>query len=378
MDLETGLAQAWRRCVENHPESRRLNELACKVMPGGNIRSVLFFDSFPLTFVRGDGARVWDADGHKYINMIAGMRYGLYRHANATIAAAIEEGLRDGLSLSAKNKYDPTAGSRDSFPHPSIDLVRFANSCNEANPLAIEAARVFTDKSTLLVFNGAYHGSVPMFPPGSQSVNVPYEFLVVPYNDSEAARTLIARHALENAEVVVEPLQDVAGRIPADTKFLAQLRRSASDVGAVLIFDEVIASRLELGELQSHYGVIPDLTGLGKYLSGGLSFGALGGKQEIMQLFDQRRPRSLLRAGWRQRKHMACPSRSTPSTVQRYWRAERRRHSSGSAFSTRMCCSRAPATLVTSWVLNPRIDAVEIMCSTKGSSARLRSKVFRG
>jgi glutamate-1-semialdehyde 2,1-aminomutase len=178
-----------------------------------------------------------------------------------------------------------------------MQRLRFTNSGTEANLLAIAAALAHTGRRKVMVFDGAYHGGVLSFANGGSPVNVPHEFVVARYNDLDDARALARSHAGSLAAVLVEPLLGAGGCIPGDPAFLQGLRDLCDDCGAVLIFDEVMTSRLSAGGRQALLGIAPDLTTIGKYFGGGLSFGAFGGRAEIMDRFDPRRPGALPHAG---------------------------------------------------------------------------------
>jgi glutamate-1-semialdehyde 2,1-aminomutase len=148
-----------------------------------------------------------------------------------------------------------------------------------------------------MVFHGAYHGGVLLFQNGGSPVNAPYPFVLGRYNDAEGASALIAEHASRLAAVLVEPVTGTGGALPAEPEFLQALRVATARHGVLLIFDEVMTSRLSPGGAQALYGIAPDLTSFGKYLGGGLTFGAFGGRAEILDRFDPRRPDALPHAG---------------------------------------------------------------------------------
>ena len=175
-----------------------------------------------------------------------------------------------------------------------LERVRFTNSGTEANLLAMSLGRIFTRRRKVLVFNGSYHGSVFGFGAGGSPINVPFDYVVAPYNDIEQTRALITD---DLALVILEPMIGSGGCIPASPAFLRMIREETTRVGALLIFDEVMTSRLAPGGLQSVVGIKPDLTTFGKYIGGGMSFGAFGGQADIMDLFDPRRPDALPHAG---------------------------------------------------------------------------------
>ena len=163
--------------------------------------------------------------------------------------------------------------------------------------MAVAAAKAFTGRSKIMVFEGGYHGGFLAFPPGGSRVNVPHEFVLAPYNDIEATRRLIAQAGDDLAAVLVEPMLGAGGCIPGDPAFLAMLRAETECCGALLIFDEVMTSRLSPGGRQALLAITPDMTTLGKYIGGGLAFGAFGGRAGIMAQFDPRRADALFHAG---------------------------------------------------------------------------------
>jgi glutamate-1-semialdehyde 2,1-aminomutase len=267
-------------------------------MPGGNTRTVLHADPFPLTIARAEGARITDVDDHDYVDLLGEFTAGLYGHSNPIIVGAIREALADGVAFGAPNEYEAGLAAAITDRFPAIDLVRFCNSGTEANLLAISLARAATGRTRVMVFEGGYHGSVLGFATRAGSpMNAPFPYVIATYNDPIEASALIAEHAADLACVVVEPLQGSAGAIPADQAFLEALRTSTARHGVLLVFDEVMTSRLSPGGAQSLTGVHPDLTALGKYLGGGLTFGAFGGRRDLMERFDPQRPDALPHAG---------------------------------------------------------------------------------
>ena len=298
VDLATLVADAQRRYVERNPESRRLHEERAKVMPGGNTRSVIHVEPFPLTIVRGEGARLTDADGHDYLDFLGEYTAGLFGHSHPVVAQAIREALDDGTSFGAPNLYEQRLAAAVCDRFPSVELVRFCNSGTEANLLAMSLARVATGKPAIMVFEGGYHGGVFFFETAAGSpINAPFPFVVAQYNDAEGAARLIAEQAHELAAVVVEPLQGSGGVIPGERAFLESLREATAANDVLLVFDEVMTSRLSTGGLQLALGITPDLTTFGKYLGGGLAFGAFGGRAELMGRFDPSRADALPHAG---------------------------------------------------------------------------------
>lgn len=271
--------------------------VASQAMPGGNTRSVLFYTPFPLCIARGAGSQLWDVDGHDYIDLLAEFTAGIYGHSNPLIRDAVMAAMENGINLSGHNRLEAELAQVICDRFPGIDLVRFTNSGTEANLMALALAKAHTGRQRILVFTGAYHGGVLSFPPGGSRVNVPHDFVVAPYNDTGRVKALIAETGDSLAAILVEPMLGAGGCIPGDPEFLAMLRQDSARCGALLIFDEVMTSRLSPGGRQALLGITPDLTTLGKYIGGGMSFGAFGGRADIMDLFDPRRPDALAHAG---------------------------------------------------------------------------------
>ena len=230
--LEASLAGAAAAYARSNPESARRYQSASIVMPGGNTRSVLYYPPFPLCIVRGEGCALWDADGHRYTDMLAEFTAGIYGHSDPTIRAAIERALRDGINLSGHNHIEAELARVVCERFPSIDLLRFANSGTEANLMAVAAATAFTGRTRIMVFEGGYHGGFLAFPPGGSRVNAPHDFIVAPYNDLEATRRLIADAGSDLAAVLVEPMLGAGGCIAGDPSFLAMLRSETERSGA--------------------------------------------------------------------------------------------------------------------------------------------------
>ncbi|MFN9475859.1 aspartate aminotransferase family protein [Acidovorax sp.] len=297
----TPLDQALFQAVENYrtrnPRSAALLAEAEQSLPGGNTRSVLFHGPFPLSMERGEGCHVWDADGHAYIDALGEFTAGLYGHSHPVILAAIQEALAGGINLSSHTAREARLAQEIRRRFPSMELLRFANSGTEANLLALAAAKAHTGRGKVIVFDGAYHGGVLTFAGGGSPMNVPHAFLLARYNDVDSVRALVAEHGPDIAAILVEPVLGAGGCIPGEPDFLRALRTLADECGAMLVFDEVMTSRLSFGGRQALLSLRPDLTTAGKYLGGGMSFGVFGGRRDVMERFDPRRPDALAHAG---------------------------------------------------------------------------------
>jgi glutamate-1-semialdehyde 2,1-aminomutase len=292
-DIDAALNEAKEAYVARNPKSLARYVEATAVMPGGNTRTVLHYAPFPLAMGRAAGCRLWDLDGHEFVDFLGEYTAGIFGHSHPVIRAALDGALDGGINYGASNIVEARF-ARAVCERFGLERVRFTNSGTEANLLAISLARIFTRRKKVMVFDGGYHGAVFGFAGGGSPINAPFEYVVARYNDPEATRPLIAD---DLAVVILEPMIGSGGCIAADPAFLAMLREETRRVGALLILDEVMTSRLAPGGLQSVRGVKPDLTTFGKYIGGGMSFGAFGGRSDIMDLFDPRRPDALPHAG---------------------------------------------------------------------------------
>ncbi|OEZ32485.1 aspartate aminotransferase family protein [Variovorax boronicumulans] len=286
--IDQALAQAHQRFADGNPESLRRFEAQTRYMPGANSRSVLFYAPFPLTIAKGEGAVLWDADGHRYTDFIAEYTAGVYGHSAPEIREAVIEAMQGGINLTGHNLLEGRLAQTICERFPQVEQLRFTNSGTEANLMALTAALRFTGRRKIVVFSGGYHGGVLGFGDQPSPTTVPFDFLVLPYNDADTARAQIDAHGADIAAILVEPMQGASGCIPGGRDFLQALRDGATRVGALLIFDEVMTSRLGPHGLANGLDIRSDLTTLGKYIGGGMSFGAFGGRSDVMAQFDPR------------------------------------------------------------------------------------------
>jgi len=283
------LLVAKERYSRQNPMSLQRWKFATTSMPGGNTRTVLFFDPFPLCMDRAEGAVLFDVDRHQYYDLLGEYSAGIYGHSHPLIKEAIIAALDSGLALSAHNVLEADLARLIRARFKSIELLRFTNSGTEANIMALATAIAVTGRKRILVFEGAYHGSVLSFADKPSVTNLPYDFVVAPYNQTERVRALLGKMGPELAAVLVEPMLGAGGCTPADPAFLTMLATETKRAGALLIFDEIQTSRLSPGGRQELLGITPDLTTLGKYFGGGLTFGAFGGRRDLMSHYDPRR-----------------------------------------------------------------------------------------
>lgn len=297
LDLKTAVGEVEQRYVAANPGSQARFESARGVMPGANTRTTLHYDPFPVTLIRGEGARLQDLDGHEYVDFLGEYTAGLYGHSEPKILAAVREALDGGLVLGGPNTYEARFAELMCQRFPAVEQVRFCNSGTEANLMNLCLARAVTGRPAILAFNGGYHGGVLSFADGGSPINAPFETVLATYNDIEATRDLIGRHAGRLAALIVEPMIGSGGCIEAAPGFLRMLREETERHGIVLIFDEVMTSRLAPGGLHEALGITPDLVSFGKYLGGGVSFGAFGGRADLMARLDPTSPVALAHSG---------------------------------------------------------------------------------
>ncbi len=297
LDLETAAADAAARYAAANPESRARFEAARGVMPGGNTRTTLHFDPFPVTIVEGRAATLTDLDGHRYTDFLGEYTAGLYGHSEPAIAAAVKAALDAGTVLGGPNVYEARFAELVCTRFPAVEKVRFCNSGTEANLMNLCLARAATGRHRIMAMDGGYHGGVLAFANGGSPINAPFDVVLGHYNDTDATAALIQAHAADLAAVILEPMMGAAGCIAARPDFLAMLRAETRRCGIVLVFDEVMTSRLAPGGLHERTGVDPDLVSFGKYLGGGLTFGAFGGRADLMALLDPTNPDALSHSG---------------------------------------------------------------------------------
>ncbi|KNG85404.1 glutamate-1-semialdehyde 2,1-aminomutase [Aspergillus nomiae NRRL 13137] len=291
------LSCAEKTFIEQNPNSKAQHKLASEVLPGGNTRSVLHTNPFPICMERGEGNRLVDVDGHEYLDLVAEMTAGLYGHTNPIIRDTIVSTVtKIGLNLGATTTTESRFAEAIRQRIPSIEQLRFCNSGTEANLHALSIARGVTGKSKVIVFNGGYHGGVLTFPHGVAENNVDKEdWIVGKYNDVEGTRKLISENRDIAAAVLVEGMQGAGGCIPGTAEFLHTIQNEARANGMVFILDEVITSRLAPGGLQSVVrspydgaALKPDMTTLGKWIAGGMTIGAFGGRKDLLAAYDPR------------------------------------------------------------------------------------------
>jgi glutamate-1-semialdehyde 2,1-aminomutase len=282
--------------------SQQLFERAQGLLPGGVSSPVRAFQAVggtPLFIARGQGPKLYDVDGHEFIDYVGSWGPLILGHAHPRVVGALKEAVEKGTSYGAPTECELELARLIREAMPSVELVRFVNSGTEATMSALRLARAYTQRDKIVKFAGCYHGHADflLIEAGSGvmtlglpgSAGVPQEIvkhtLVGPYNDLGAVQALFEEFPEQIAAVIVEPVAGNMGVVPPQPGFLEGLRQLTREHGALLVFDEVITGfRVTYGGAQGLYDVDPDLTCLGKVIGGGLPVGAYGGRREIMEL----------------------------------------------------------------------------------------------
>ena len=287
-------------------------------MPGGTTRTTTYFDPYPLYITRGEGCRIWDADGIERIDMLGNYTAMILGHAHPKVVEAIRKQAALGTGFAAANPVEVQLAELLCERVPSLEAVRFCNSGTEATMFAMRLARAFTGRPKIARIEGGYHGTHdyaevsthpdvdragPPDAPIAQadSIGTPSwaleQTVVLPFNNPDAAEAIIRREAGGLAAVILEPIIGAGGVIAATPAYLERLRSVTAELSILLIFDEVISLRVAPGGAQELYGVMPDLTTLGKIIGGGLPVAAFGGRAHVMELLDPRRKPNLAQGG---------------------------------------------------------------------------------
>jgi glutamate-1-semialdehyde 2,1-aminomutase len=277
--------------------SRQLFEDAKKYLPGGVSYSIRYFEPYPFYVSRAYGRKLIDADGNEYTDYWIGHGAKIMGHNYPPVMEVIRKQLELGIHVGLPHEWEIRLAEQIHMMVPSIEKVRFTNSGTEANMYAVRLARAYTKRAAIAKFEGNWHGGYDTL---HVAVSPPYDkvyagltngaikdTIILPYNNLEVVEKAVEKN--EIAGIIVEPVAGAGGMIPAERQFLKALREICDKIGALLIFDEVITGfRLSAGGAQKVYGVIPDITTLGKIVGGGeFAVGAFGGRDEYMELLNQ-------------------------------------------------------------------------------------------
>lgn len=292
--------------IQKTPKSLAFSKISKHVMPGGVTANIKFFEPYPIVMKSGGGAYLTDVDENEYIDYLLSYGSLMTGHGHPKITAAIQKQFEtEGTYLfGTPHQLEVTMGQKIQALYPSMERLRYTNSGTEATLLSIRLAYAYTEKYKIAKFEGHYHGGFDQvllsINPSLQNAGTlknpeatveskgldPDQLantIILPFNDLAATTEIIRKHKDELAAVILEPIQ--GGFIPAEQEFMDGLSKLTTELGIVLILDEVKTGfRLGLGGAQNNYHIKPDLTTLGKVVGGGFPIGIVGGKKEIMEI----------------------------------------------------------------------------------------------
>ena len=281
-------------------QSQKLYARACAVLPGGvnsPVRAFCGVGGNPIFFKQGIGPYLLDVDNKQYIDYVGSWGPLILGHCHPKVIAAVEQTLRLGMTFGATTEVEIQLAEKICKLMPSVEKIRLVNSGTEATMTAVRLARAYTQRDKIIKFIGCYHGHndslLVQAGSGALTLGVPstpgiptalsQQTLVAAYNDLSAVKLLFEQYGEDIAAIIVEPVAANMGLVLPTLDFLLGLRALCDTYHSILIFDEVLTGfRVALGGAQAIYGVLPDLTTLGKIIGGGMPVGAVGGKLEIM------------------------------------------------------------------------------------------------
>ncbi len=309
---------ATRAYAEPGSRSAQLYEAAQRVLPGGSTRLTIYSPPYPPYAAFGEGAWLTDVDGDRRLDLLNNFTSLIHGHADPAVTQAAARRAARGAAFPMPTPEEIDLAALLVERLPGMAQVRFTNSGTEAVMLAVKAARAYTGRPKVAKFEGAYHGaydfaevslgpSPAQWGPAEAPASVAYskgtpkavldQVLVLPFNDAEVAARRIAEAGRDLACVLLDPVPNRAGLVPATPAFLEAVRETTRRHGVLLVFDEVITFRLGYHGAQGRFGVRPDLTTLGKIIGGGFPVGAVAGTAEVMAVFDARRGKPALPHG---------------------------------------------------------------------------------
>jgi len=280
------------RYVSKTPKSQQLHQKAEKVLPAGVSYFLRYIEPYPFYTAKAKGSKLTDVDGNEYIDFWLGHTALILGHSPPEVMKEVRRQIGNGTHYGTAHELEIALAEQIAKMVPSAEMVRFTNSGTEANMYATRLARTYTNRGKIAKFEGGWHGgydalNIAIKPPldvpesGGLTSGALRDTIVLPFNNIKEARRRIKNEIL--AAIIIEPVQGAGGCIPAEREFLKELRELCTKNGTLLIFDEVITGfRLAPGGAQQHYGVLPDITVMGKILGGGFPIGAFASRKEIM------------------------------------------------------------------------------------------------
>lgn len=295
--------------IKKNQRSAQMYERAQSSLAGGITRTSTYFQPFPIYMERGDGCLLYDVDGNERIDFLSNYTSMIHGYNHPKILEAVTQQIQKGSCFGAPTEQEVQLAELLISRVKSMERIRFASSGSEAVMFALRLAQGFTGRHKIAKMEGGFHGSydyaLMSMNPSLEQVGSPEspaiipdavgispsivgQMVILPFNDLENTERLILQNKSELACVLVEPILGAAGVVPARKEYLKFLREITQQHGILLIFDEIISFRVHLGGAQELYGIRPDLTTLGKIISGGYPVAAFGGREDIMALMDPR------------------------------------------------------------------------------------------
>jgi glutamate-1-semialdehyde 2,1-aminomutase len=285
-----------KRYISKTSKSRELYDKAKKYLPAGVSYFIRHFEPYPFYTKEAKGSKIVDIDGNEYIDFWMGHYTLILGHSPPEVVKAVREQIEKGLHYGTSHELEVAMAEQIVKMVPSAKMVRFTNSGTEAAMYATRLARTYTDKEKIVKVEGCWHGGYdalqkavkpPFDIPETSGITsgVSKDTITIPFNDLEGARKKLKNE--EFAMIIVEPVLGAGGCIPAEKDFLKGLKEICTKKNALLLFDEIITGfRLAPGGAQQYFGILPDITLLGKIMGGGLPIGAIAGSREIMEHMD--------------------------------------------------------------------------------------------
>ena len=299
--VANGIHERYRQRTKR---TREQTERAKRVLPAGHTRGSTQYPPYSTHLHSGKGYYIQDYDGNRYLDMLNNQTSLIHGHAHPAITAAVAEQIQQGTVLGSPTEPLIRLAETICNRTPGIDQIIFNNSGTEATIAAIRTARAYTGRERIIKMDGGYHGlhdsvlvnmksdfAAPDGPrPTLTLPGIPVahkdQSLIAPFNNLAAIEALFEHYPGEIAAVIVEPIPNSGGIIMPQEGYLRGLQDITKRYGALLIFDEVATYRLGRGGYQEVTGVIPDLTALAKIIGGGYPIGAVGGRQDVMDIYD--------------------------------------------------------------------------------------------
>lgn len=293
---------------DQNARSQQLFKQAQTSLPGGNTRTGVYVNPFPIYTQKGNGCYVTDADNNERLDFVNNATALILGHAHPTVTQALHQRIAQGTAFFGPTELEITWAEQLQKRLPSLETLRFCSSGTEAVLNALRVARAFTKRSKIAKFEGAYHGiddsalisyvppitadlgpedhPNPVMSSAGLTPNTQDNVLVLPFNNTPACQHLIKQHAQDLAAIIIDPLSTAAGLALPDPDFLNTLQTLTQELGILLIFDEIVSFRMAYGGTQAVYHIRPDLTCLAKVIAGGTPGGAFGGRADVMALYD--------------------------------------------------------------------------------------------